>query len=371
MKLSNNEDYKKFFKKVKRELQSSQIKAALSVNSELIRFYWWLGEHISMVQKEKGWGSSVIENLATDLKREFPDSRGFSRTNIFYIRKLYLFYSKQVTKVQRIVGLLTMSPQKIPQLVGHFSDEEFIQQLISLIPWGQNLEVVSRCNSVEEALFYVIKTIENNWSRPVLNHQIELNLYNRQGKSINNFELTLPAPQSDLARDTLKDPYKFDFISLSEKAHERDLENALTTHIIEFLLELGQGFSFVGRQYQLTIDKDDFYIDLLFYHYKLRCFVVVELKTDKFKPEYAGKLNFYLSAVDAIIKQEQDQPTIGILLCKSKSNLTVEYALKDLNKPIGVSEYKLLTSIPEDLKTSLPTIEELESELSIDLNTEG
>jgi predicted nuclease of restriction endonuclease-like (RecB) superfamily len=236
-------------------------------------------------------------------------------------------------------------------------------QVVAQIPWGHNLTIITKIKSIDEAVFYVQKTIQNNWSRSVLTHQIEGGLYQRQGKAITNFEATLPAPQSDLARQMLKDPYNFDFLMLREKHDEQELENTLIEQITRFLLELGAGFSYLGRQYRLEVAGDEFFMDLLFYHVRLHCYVVIELKTVKFKPEFAGKLNFYISAVDGILKTEQDSPTIGILICKSKNDTVVEYALRDINKPIGVSEYMITQSLPDDLKSSLPSIEEIEAEL--------
>lgn len=237
------------------------------------------------------------------------------------------------------------------------------QQLVAQIPWGHNIVIVSKCKSNAEAFFYIQKTIQNNWSRAVLTHHIESGLYAREGKAITNFRTTLPEPQSDLARQILKDPYGFDFLMLREKHDEKELEDALINHVTRFLLELGFGFSYLGRQHQLEINGDEFFIDLLFYHVRLHCYVVVELKTVKFKPEFAGKLNFYVSAVDGILKTEQDNPTIGILICKSKNKTVVEYALKDIHKPIGVSEYTITKNLPEEFKSSLPSIEEIEAEL--------
>ena len=282
-------------------------------------------------------GDSIVDMLAGDLRREFPDMKGFSRANIFNIRQWYLFYSTR---------------------------DEKVQQLVRQLPWGHNMVIVNKIKDPSEAIFYLAEAIRNNWSRNVLIHQIESGLYQRKGKVLHNFEATLPAPQSDLARQTLKDPYIFDFLSLGEEAQEREIEKELTKHITKFLLELGAGFSFVGSQYPLEISSKDYYLDLLFYHLKLRCFVIIELKAGEFKPEYAGKLNFYLSAVDKTLKQEGDKPSIGIILCKSKDKVIAEYALKDMGKPIGVSEYKIVRAIPEKLKTSLPTIDELEKELS-------
>ncbi len=337
MLLAKNKEYLQLLHKIKVRVRSAQIKAAISVNKELIGLYWDVGKMIAERQAKGRWGDSVVDMLAGDLRREFPDMKGFSRANIFNIRQWYLYY-------------LTM--------------DEKVQQLVRQLPWGHNMVIVNKIKDPTEAVFYLTETARNNWSRNVLIHQIESGLYLRKGKVLHNFEATLPAPQSDLARQTLKDPYIFDFLSLSEEAQEREIEKELTKHITKFLLELGAGFSFVGSQYPLEISGKDYYIDLLFYHLKLRCFVIIELKAGEFKPEYAGKLNFYLSAIDKTLKREGDKSSIGIILCKSKDKVIAEYALKDMSKPMGVSEYKIVRAIPEKLKTSLPTIDELEKELS-------
>ncbi|MBI4980275.1 DUF1016 domain-containing protein [Candidatus Woesearchaeota archaeon] len=332
-----NKEYLCLLNDIKARVKSAQIKAAVSVNKELIGLYWDVGKMISEKQAKSKWGDSVVEMPASDLKRELPDLKGFSRANLFNIRQWYLFYSKM---------------------------DEKVQQLVRQLPWGHNVILVNKIKDPAEVSFYLTEAIKNNWSRNILIHQIESELYSRKRKISHNFEATLPAPQSDLARQTLKDPYIFDFLSLGDEAQEREIENELTKHITKFLLELGAGFSFVGSQYSLEVSGQDYYIDLLFYHLKLRCFIVIELKTGEFKPEYAGKLNFYLSAVDNILKQKGDNLSIGIILCKSKDKIIAEYALKDISKPIGVSEYKIVRAIPKRLKTSLPTINELEKELS-------
>ena len=337
MLLAKNKEYLQLLHEIKVRVRSAQIKAAISVNKELIGLYWDVGRMIAEKQAKGRWGDSIVDMLAGDLRREFPEMKGFSRANIFNIRQWYLYYSTL---------------------------DEKVQQLVRQLPWGHNMIIVNKIKDSSEAIFYLTETIRNNWSRNILIHQIESGLYQRKGKVLHNFEATLPAPQSDLARQTLKDPYVFDFLSLGEEAQEREIEKELTKHITKFLLELGAGFSFVGSQYPLEISGKDYYIDLLFYHLGLRCFVIIELKAGEFKPEYAGKLNFYLSAVDKTLKQEGDKPSIGIILCKSKDKVIAEYALKDISKPMGVSEYKIVRAIPEKLKTSLPTIDELEKELS-------
>lgn len=334
-------DYSAFMKDVKQRIQTAQIKAAVRVNQELLTLYWDLGEQIIEKQREAQWGDGFLEQMSRDLMAEFPDLKGFSRRNLYDIRRWVSFWSP----------------------IGQQAVAQIVRQLVAQIPWGHNLLIINKIKDHDEALFYVRKTIENNWSRAVLTHQIESGLYQRDGKAITNFEVTLPAPQSDLAQQMLKDPYNFDFLMLREQHDEWELENALVDHVTKFLLELGAGFSYVGRQFQMEVGGDEFFIDLLFYHIRLHSYVVIELKTDKFRPEFAGKLNFYVSAVDGELKGEQDNPTIGILICKSKNDTVVEYSLKDVNKPIGVSEYQITKSLPDELKSSLPSIEEIEAEV--------
>jgi len=330
-----DKEYISFLSEIKNKIKQAQIKAAVKVNEELLRLYWDIAKMIVEKQKVSKWGDSIIEKISSDLKREFPNMKGFSVTNIKYMRKWYLFWSNS------------------PQLV----DEIF------KIPWGHNREIITKCKNIDEALFYVRKTIQNGYSRAVLIHQIESDLYHRSKRAINNFDNNLPSIQSDLAKEITKDPYCFDFLSLSEKYNEKELEDALMDNLTKFLLELGSGFAFVGRQYRLEVAGEEFFIDLLFYHIKLKCYVVIELKTTKFKPEFAGKLNFYITVVDKELKDKNDNPTIGILICKSKNNTVVEYTLNSVNSPIGVSEYKLFKELPSELKNALPSIEEIENEL--------
>jgi predicted nuclease of restriction endonuclease-like (RecB) superfamily len=327
---------------LKAQIQEAQIKATLSANKELIKLYWSIGKIIVEKQKAEGWGTKVIEQLANDLQKEFPGIEGFSKLNIFRMQAFYRAYE--------IVSQAVTQLEKMP---------------IFSIPWGHNVVLMHKLKNQNERLWYAQKSIENGWSRSMLETGITSKLHDRQGKAITNFSKTLPAPHSDLAQQSLKDPYIFDFLTLQEDYLERDVEQGLIDHIQKFLLELGKDFAFVGRQYHLEIEGDDYYLDLLFYHLKLRCYAVIELKSTSFKPEYAGKLNFYLSAVDDILRHKDDNPTIGLLLCKTKKNITVEYAFRDVNKPIGVAEYetKLVASLPKNLKSSLPTIQEIEAEL--------
>ncbi|HQO07977.1 MAG: PDDEXK nuclease domain-containing protein [Bacteroidales bacterium] len=329
-------EYINWVNELKTLIQRTQIKASISVNRELMSLYWTIGKSISEKVNTANWGSSVVEELSKDLKEEFPNQKGFSRSNLFSMKKWFEFYSQSEIDIEKI------------------------QQLVGQIPWGHNVVIISKSKNIEEAIFYSNKTIENNWSRSVLLHQIELNLYERHGKAITNFTETLPTPHSELATETLKDPYKFDFLTLQEKALEKDIEIQLVKHITSFLLELGTGFSFVGQQVPVKIDNQDFYIDLLFYHIKLKCYVVVELKAIEFKAEFAGKMNLYLSAIDDSLKTKAENPTIGLLLCKSKSEIIAEYALRGMTQPIGIAEYEINNAIPKEIKTELPTIEEIE-----------
>lgn len=332
--------YTQWINELKGKIQTAQLRAAIAVNKELLHLYWEIGKSISEKVHKSKWGTAVVEALAKDLKIAFPQQRGFSRSNLFSMKKWYEFYTFSAIEIEKV------------------------QQLVGQIPWGHNVAIISKVKSWEEALFYCGKIIENNWSRSVLIHQIETGLYNRKGKAITNFIQTLPSPHSELATETLKDPYKFDFLNLQERVLEKDIEQQLVKHITSFLLELGAGFSFVGQQVPIKIDGHDFFIDLLFYHIKLKSYVVVELKAIEFKAEFAGKLNLYLSAIDDTLKDKTDNPTIGLLLCKSKSQIIAEYALRGMSQPIGVAEYELSKSIPEDLKPNLPTVEAIEQELS-------
>lgn len=335
---------------IKERVRTAQLKASLSVNRELIALYWHIGNVIVDRQKTEGWGKSIVERLAVDLNKEFPGIKGFSANNIWRMRAFYVAYRPSppvlAQPVQELGGLT------LPHSVAD-------------IPWGHNVILIQRVKNLTARLWYAQMTLEHGWSRSILDLQIESDLYGRQGKAVTNFQRTLPAPQSDLAQQTLKDPYKFDFLTLSAEAIERDLEKGLVDHIVKFLLELGAGFAFVGRQVHLEVDEDDYYLDLLFYHIRLHCFVVIDLKAVQFKPEHAGKMNFYLSAVDDQLRTPQDQPSIGLILCRNKKQLTVEYALRNINTPVGVAEWqtKLVKALPKELKGKLPTVEEIEKEL--------
>jgi len=343
-------DYPAFIEELKSRIRAAQIKAVLSVNRELVTLYWSIGRDVFNKQKNDGWGSKIVDRLASDLHHEFPEMEGFSRTNIYRMRAFYQAYPEG-------------SPI-VPQPVGQI---EFpVPEPVLSIPWGHNGIIIERVKDPIQRIWYAQQTIENGWSRTILSLHIENDLFHRQGKALTNFSRTLPAPESDVARQTLKDPYLFGFLTLDTAARERDLEQGLVDHIQRFLLELGVGFSFVGRQYPLEVEGKEYFLDLLFYHLNLRCYVVIDLKMGEFTPEHAGKMNFYLSAVDDILKRPDDQPAIGLILCRDKNRLTVEYALRDMKKPIGVAEWriKLIESLPKQFKGSLPTVEELESELA-------
>jgi predicted nuclease of restriction endonuclease-like (RecB) superfamily len=346
--LSVDKQYKKWIVEVKERISTAQIKAALTVNRQLMELYWELGREIYEKQQSTKWGESLIEQMAKDLSSAFPGMKGFSRRNLFYIKKWYDFY--------RDVEI-------IPQTVGQMDASGKVQQVVALIPWGHNILIIMRCKDISEALFYIKNTVDNNWSRAILQAQMESRLYQRSGQTINNFSSALVRPQADLARETLKNPYNFDFLMMGKDAQERDLERALTNHIQKFMLELGHGFAYMGRQFHLNVGGEDFYLDLLFYHTRLRCYVVVELKATEFKPEYAGKLNFYLNVVNAKLRHEQDQPSIGILLCKTPNKMVVEYALENISGPLGVAGYEIMDAVPENLKGELPSLEELEQGL--------
>jgi predicted nuclease of restriction endonuclease-like (RecB) superfamily len=330
--------YAAWITELKAKFRRIQIKAAVTVNRELLTFYWDLGAEIIKRQAESNWGERFIPQLSHDLIVEFPEIKGFSPRNLALVRKWRRFWEPHLAIAKQLVSQLTE------------------------LPWGHHIAIISKCENVEEALYYVQSTITLNWSRSVLVHQIESGLYRREGKAVSNFTATLPAPQSDLANQTLKNPYVFDFLSMSKDFTERELEKGLVQHITHFLLELGSGFAYIGRQIPLTVGEREFFIDLLFYHTRLHCHIVIELKTTDFEPEHAGKLNFYIKAVDEQIRQEGDQPTIGIVICKKRDKLVAEYALSDIHKPIGISEYQLTQSLPENLKSSLPSIEEIEAE---------
>ncbi len=335
---------------LKVRIRTAQLKAALSVNRELIQLYWDIGNLIVERQRMEGWGKAVVERLATDLQREFPGVAGFSPRNIWRMRAFYLAYTKETQILPRPVAEL---------------DEKNLPRPVAEIPWGHNTDLLDKVKNPLERLWYAQQTIANGWSRTMLLHWVESDLFSRQGRAVTNFKTALPAPQSDLAAEVVKDPYNFDFLTLRAGAAERELEHGLLDHIRKFLLELGAGFAFVGQQVHLEVDGEDFYLDLLFYHLRLRCYIVIDLKAQAFKPEYAGKMNFYLSAVDDLLRHPDDKPSIGLILCKTRKKIIAEYALRNVTKPVGVARYvtKLVETLPAQFRKSLPSTKELEEEL--------
>jgi predicted nuclease of restriction endonuclease-like (RecB) superfamily len=335
--------YKALLADLKRRIQEAQVRAGLAVNRELVLLYWSIGREILVRQEREGWGAKVIDSLARDLHQSFPEMKGLSPRNLKYMRAL----------------------------AEAWPEESIVQQAAAQIPWFHNCTLLDKVKDPLERLWYTQQTIANGWSRNVLILQIESGLYRRQGKAISNFEVALPKPQSDLAQQLLKDPYNFDFLTLDKDARERDIERGLLDHLRQFLLELGSGFAFVGSQVPLEVGGEDYRLDLLFYHLKLRVFIVAEVKAGPFRPEYIGKMNFYLSAVDDLLRHSSDQPSIGLILCRSKEGIVVEYALRDIGKPMGIAEFRLTESLPDTLKSNLPSIEELESELDMRTQDDG
>lgn len=333
--MQSPEGYADWLSELKTKIHKAQQRATLAVNQELVWLYWQIGKDILTRQAGQGWGAKVVERLAHDLRQAFPDMRGFSPRNLKYMRA----FAEAWPKV------------------------EFVQEVLAQLPWYHQIALLDKLKTTDQRIWYATKAIENNWSRNVLVMQIETHLLERSGKAVTNFSATLPKPQSDLARESLKDPYRFDFLGLTNESQEREIEGALIKHVTQFLLELGAGFAFVGKQVLLQVGEEEFFIDLLFYHLKLRCYVVIELKAGKFKPEHLGQLGFYMTAVDRQVKAEQDGATIGLLLCKSKDKVVAEYALGDKSQPMGIAEYKLQQALPEILETNLPSIEQIELEL--------
>ena len=368
--MKKDSDYKQWLTDLKSRIRQSQIKAAVKVNTELLRLYWDLGKDIVARQMEAAWGEGFFEQLSQDLLKEFPDMKGFSTSNLYYIRQFYQFYTKGKSIRQQAVGeiphqlgaelqpVCNQGDRILHQVGGELEDHPIFQ-----IPWRHHVQIFTKAKSIKEALFYVQKTIENGWSRAVLMNFMEAGLYAAQGKALTNFKRLLPEPQSDLANQMLKDPYNFDFLTLTEPYKEKELEDALVSNITQLLLELGQGFAYVGRQVPVKIGDKERFIDLLFYHLELRCFVVIELKATEFEPEYVGKLGVYVAAINHQRKKPTDNPTIGMIICKTKNHVEVKYSLEAVNHPIGVSDYQLAQLLPDDLKSSLPSIEELEEEL--------
>lgn len=373
--------YAPLLAELKTRVQTAQVRAALTVNRELIRLYWQIGRTILEAQQSEGWGAKVVERLAKDLSAEFPEMGGFSALNLQRMRAFYAAWtsavpvetadpsprkaivSQPVTELQ-ITAVNKPAAPIVSQAVTQLDEPP---EPLALLSWSTNLILLHKLKDPATRLWYARQAVTNGWSRAVLTVQIESRLHRRSGKAITNFDRTLPPGQSDLAKAVLKDPYTFDFLTLGLAAHERDLERGLVEQVQKLLLELGAGFAFVGRQVHVEVGDEDFYLDLLFYHLRLRCFVVIDLKMEPFEPEFAGKMNFYLSVVDDQMRHRDDAPTIGLLLCKdAKNRLKVEYALRDVKKPIGVAAWqtRLVESLPKKLRGSLPTIEELERELN-------
>ncbi|MCX6993579.1 MAG: PDDEXK nuclease domain-containing protein [Kiritimatiellaeota bacterium] len=369
-------DYPRLLHDIKSRIRTAQIKATFSANREMILMYWDIGRMIVARQQKEGWGSAVIPRLSRDIRNEMPEVKGFSERNIGYMIRFAGEYGEPLI-LQQPVAKLT-GTTKGPQLAAQIGHPEILpqavaktegiltilQQLVAELPWGQNIVLMEKVKDLPARLWYMQRILEHGWSRPVLHLMIESRAHERQGKAVTNFIQKLPPPQSDLAQQVLKDPYIFDFLTLQEPFHEREMEISLIRHLEKFLLELGQGFAFVGRQFHLDVGDDDFYVDLLFYHFRLRCFVVIDLKKGAFKPEYAGKMNFYCSVVDDRMRHATDNPTIGLILCQDRNKVVAEYALRGVRKPIGVSEYQLTRALPRKFKSVLPTIEEIEAELS-------
>ncbi|PYI44530.1 MAG: DUF1016 domain-containing protein [Verrucomicrobia bacterium] len=384
--------YAALLARVKDRVRIAQIKAATAANRELILLYRDIGNAIVDAQKDKGYGKRVVEMLSADLRREFPDMAGLSALNLWRMRAFYVAYggapklSQAVTesesfperklrrpasenRADHAVALQAPEQMRGPKLSQPVTESAAVMELLASLPWGHNIVLMQKVKQLNTRLWYARAALDYGWSRAVLTHQIETQLHRRKGRAITNFAAALPAPQSDLAHQTLKDPYIFDFLTIDVAARERDLELGLLNHIQKFLVELGVGFALVGRQYRLEVSGEEFFLDLLFYHLQLRCFVVVDLKMEAFKPEFAGKMNFYLSAVDDQLRHTDDQPSIGLLLCREKDRLIVEYALRDVKKPIGVAEWRtrLVESLPKNLQSSLPTVQQIEAELAVKL----
>lgn len=371
--------YRGLLTDIKTRVRQAQHKAALAANAELIRLYWDIGRMIAARQQQEGWGTGVIPRLAADLKNELPEEKGFSERNLKRMVRFYHEYSEIPQQVPQAAALLESAgdeaPAIVPQSVALLESDgspaifflPIVQRTVAQLGWGHNVILFEKLKHLPTRLWYARQTLEQGWSRDTLTAQIKNRAHERQGAAVTNFASTLPEVHANLAQGLLKDPYLFDFLTLEEPFHERELETGLLVHLQKFLLELGQGFAFVGRQYPIQVSDREFYLDLLFYHLRLRCFVVVELKKGDFKPEYAGKMNFYCSAVDDLLRHPGDAPTLGLILCQEKDRILAEYALRDIHKPIGIADYELTRALPAELASSLPSIESLEAELSADL----
>lgn len=367
MTMASNSDFKSWVSQLKQDIRSAQIRAAIKVNTELLRLYWRMGADICEKQKSASWGDGWLKELSRELMTEFPDMKGFSHRNLQYIRQWYLFYNQENTIVQQAVAQL--EDVNVQQAVAKLDDDmrqqtvaQISEDVFFSVPWGHHLYIISQCKDVSRAVFYLKKTVENGWSRAVLLNYLDTNLYERQGKAVNNFNRLLANPQSELAAQTLKDPYNFDFLTLREPYNEHMLEEALEHNIRRFLLELGTGFAYVGSQMELRMPGGTSYFpDMVFYHTKLKCYVVLELKVVKFEPEFAGKLNFYVSAADHLLKDDNDNPSIGLLVCKSKNETVVKWAFEGIDRPLGIATYELDEVLKKTLAEKLPSIEDIEN----------
>ena len=357
--MSDLTEYSGLLAEIKTRIQTAQTRAVLAVNAELIRLYWQIGQLLDARQQSEGWGAGVIPRLAQDIRNELPEQKGFSERNLKLMVQFFHTYPSLFADASAI------GQPPVAQLNSDVSTPTEIRQpAFAQLPWAHHVLLMQSVKDEATRHWYAQQALANGWSRNVLKMQIDSQLHLRQGAAINNFAARLPAPQSDLAQQTLKDPYIFDFLTLEASFHERELETSLVAHLEKFLLALGQGFAFVGRQYHLAVGESDFYIDLLFYHLKLRSYVVIELKRGDFKPEYAGKLNFYCNVIDDTMRHGQDAPTIGLMLCQGKDNVLAEYALRGIDKPIGIASYELTRALPPSLESVLPSIETLEGELT-------
>lgn len=387
----SDKEYQQWISELKLRIHQSQIKAAVKVNTELLQLYWGIGADLVEKKAESRWGGGVIQQLSSDLQGEFPEIKGFSVRNLWYIKRWYLFYNQgdkkminlylELEKEQKLQQLVAVFLEKSQQLIDNKDDTlknkrkktmklqrlmAILQSLLFQIPWGHHLQIIARCKTIKEALFYLQETIENGWSRAMLIHAMEAKLYKAKGKILSNFKTALPPYLGDLAQQTLKDPYSFDFLTMTQGYKEKELEKALIENIMKFLLELGTGFAFVGKQYRLEVGGDEYCVDLLFYHLKLHCYVVIELKTTEFKPDFIGQLGFYVTAVNRQLKQSEDNPTIGLVICKTKKDVVVEYALESSAQPLGVSVYRLKELLKENWEGTLPTPEDMDTELNQD-----
>ncbi|MBN1595022.1 DUF1016 family protein [candidate division FCPU426 bacterium] len=351
--------YAEMLNQIKARIRQAQTRAMFSANAEMIRMYWDIGRIIRERQQQKGWGAGVIPRLSRDISNELPEVKGFSERNIGRMIAFYREYSDSTV----------ILPQPVAKLLSRTKEPQAVEGFVSKIPWGHNILLMEKVKNIADRFWYIRQVIDQGWSRDVLLIMIKNQAHKHQGKAVHNFKMKLPPVQSDLAEQALKDPYVFDFLTLEEPFHERELETSLIRHLQKFLLELGQGFAFVGRQYHVEIGDEDYYIDLLFYHLKLRCFIVIELKKGAFKPEYIGKINFYCNIVDDQLKQKEDKQTIGLILCQNRKSVLAEYSLRGVGKPIGVSEYELTRTLPKKLKSSLPSVEDIEQELNINQET--